>query len=136
MDIGKYAGMYVITLVGFLIIDFLWLGIMNGRVYQPAINHLMGDSVNFVPALFFYVFYVVGVLVLAVMPGLSEDDLTKTFVLSALLGFVAYGTYDFTNFATLKDWPLHIVFIDVAWGATVTSLTGLIGYHAGSFLGI
>jgi uncharacterized membrane protein len=136
MDIGKYAGMYLITLAGFLIIDFIWLGIMNERVYQPAINHLMADSVNFIPALAFYVFYVVGVLVLAVMPGLSEGNLMKTLLLSALLGFVAYGTYDFTNFATLKEWPLHIVVIDVVWGATVTSLTGLIGYYAGSFVGI
>ena len=71
---------------------------------------------------------------LARLPGLDADGVWKTVGLAALLGFVAYGTYDFTNYATLKDWPLHIVVIDVIWGMSVTTMTALIGYYAGTKL--
>ena len=134
MDTSKILIIYVASLIGFLIIDFIWLAITNSRLYKPAIGHLMSDTVNFVPALLFYVFYVVGVVILAVLPGLEAESLVKTLTYAAVLGFVAYGTYDFTNFATLKDWPLHIVIIDVIWGTSVTAMTGLIGYLAGSRL--
>lgn len=136
MDIGKVILVYVITFVGFLVIDFIWLGIMNERFYKPALGHLMADSVNFIPALAFYLFYVVGVLALTVFPGYGDANLSKTLLLSALLGFIAYGTYDFTNFATLKDWPLSIVLVDVVWGASVTTMTGLIGFYAAKLVGI
>ena len=94
----------------------------------------MGEGVNILPALVFYLVYVVGVMLLAVLPGLEANSVMKTVGLAAVLGFVAYGTYDFTNFATLKDWPLHIVLIDVVWGMSVTTMTALVGYYVGDKL--
>lgn len=134
METWKVFIMYAVSLVGFLAIDFLWLGVMNSRVYKPGIGHLLAENVNAVPALVFYVGYVAGVLIFAIMPGLDAGSVWKTIGLAAVLGFVAYGTYDFTNYATLKDWPLHIVLIDLVWGMSVTTLTALIGYYTGSKL--
>ena len=134
MDPWKVFLIYVAALVGFLVIDFIWLSVMNSRVYKPGIGHLMAENVNVLPALIFYVGYVVGVVLLAVLPGLDAGNVWKTVGLAALLGFVAYGTYDFTNYATLRDWPLHIVVIDVVWGMSVTTMTALVGYYAGTRL--
>lgn len=134
MEPSKVVIIYIAALVGFLVIDFIWLGVMNSRLYKPMIGHLMAETVNVLPVIIFYMAYVVGVVFLVVLPGLEAGSIWKTIGLAALLGFVAYGTYDFTNFATLKDWPVNVVLIDVVWGAFVTTMTALAGYGVGSLL--
>jgi len=93
--------------------------------YAQALAHLLAPRINFVAAACFYITYPIGVALFAVLPTLSAP-LMKTFFWGCLLGFIAYGTYDFTNHATLKAWPLLVTVTDLAWGSLVTGTTALI----------
>lgn len=111
--------------------DALWLGTMNARLYRPAIGHLMSGQVVVSAAVLFYLLYLVGVVVLAVRPGTTDPGATWVDALwrGLLLGLVAYGTYDLTNQATLRDWPWHVTLIDLVWGGTLTALTAAIAHR-------
>ncbi len=131
MSIVKYLILYVISFIAFLAIDFIWLGFISRNLYKDNIGHLMADKVNVPAAFVFYLLFVVGVIVFAVLPGVEDENLTKTLLLGALFGFISYATYDLTNWATLKDWPAKIVFIDMAWGAFLSASVSLVGYLVG-----
>jgi uncharacterized membrane protein len=90
--------------------------------YSKHLGHLFADTISILPAAAFYLMYPLGVTILILVPNFKEP-LTTIIVLGALLGFIAYGTYDFTNQATLKDWPLIVTIVDLAWGTVVTGLT-------------
>lgn len=121
---------YIASVVVFLAIDFVWLSTATRFIYQPQIGHLLADQPNLVIAAAFYLVYVVGVVVFAVLPAANAGNWLMALGLGALLGLVAYGTYDFTNFATLRDWPPLVTFVDLAWGATLTAISALAGYWA------
>tara|TARA_B100002051_G_scaffold147570_1_gene139644 strand:+ start:11422 stop:11796 length:375 start_codon:yes stop_codon:yes gene_type:complete len=117
-----------VTIPLFFLIDLVWLGWIGRKFYQEQIGFLMGP-VNWPAAILFYLIYIAGIIFFAVYPALSGGTVHKAFVLGALLGFFAYATYDLTNLATLKDWPLTMVVVDMVWG---TLLTGCVA--AASFL--
>jgi len=132
----KYILLYIATLIVFFLIDLVWLGVISKSLYKNEIGHLMADQAKIIPALVFYLLYVIALLILAVIPGLKESTFIKTLLFSSLLGFISYGTYDLTNFATLKDWPVMIVFIDMAWGTFLTASVGSLSYVVGILLKI
>lgn len=127
---SQYISALVAVYVSMLIMDGIWLSTMMKPFYAKHIGHLLSGSLNFGAAAFFYVLYGVGVVVLAIIPILkSNGSLAQAFVLGAFLGLVAYGTYDLTNQATLKDWKTIVTLVDMAWGALLTGVaaaTGLI----------
>jgi len=114
----------------FLILDAVWLSQMAPRLYRPAIGDMLADRPNFAAAAIFYLLYVTGILVLAVLPALEKGSLAKAAALGAFVGLFAYGTYDLTNHATLKDWPARLTLVDMAWGTVLTSLAACAGYLA------
>lgn len=118
------------TIPVFFFIDMLWLGFIANRFYQDQIGHLLGP-VNWTAAIVFYLMYIVGILIFAVVPALEAGSWQRALVLGALFGFFAYATYDFTNLATLKDWPLTVVIVDVIWGAVLTGSVALGSYWLG-----
>ena len=126
----RYLIAYFSTLFVFLILDGLWLGVLMGPTYKAQLGPLLLDSPRILPAAIFYAFYVVGIIVFAIMPGVEAQQWQRAALLGALLGLMAYGAYDMTNLATLKGWPLQISLIDLAWGAVVTSLSATAGYFA------
>lgn len=110
------------VVIPMLLLDLVWLGIMVKRLYLPHLNHLMASSPNFIAALLFYLLYAIGVTLLIVLPALKYDmSLFKVFLSGALFGLVAYATYDLTNQATLRDWPLLITIVDLCWGTILTA---------------
>jgi uncharacterized membrane protein len=119
---------YVATLVVFLAVDAIWLGTVATGLYRDAIGHLMLDRPNFLAAAVFYAIYVVGILVFAVMPALQTGQWTDALIKGALFGFFAYLTYDMTNLATLKGWPLWIAALDTAWGTLLTGAAATGGF--------
>lgn len=119
---------YGVVVVSFLVIDYIWLGILMKDFLHNQLGHLMVDEVNFGIAALFYLFYATGIVVFAVNPALSGGGWMKAALLGGFLGFLAYGTYDVTNAATLKDWPMLMSVIDVAWGTTLTAFTATLGY--------
>ncbi|RTL93038.1 DUF2177 family protein [Ancylobacter aquaticus] len=118
---------YASTGLVFLALDALWLGFMASRVYRPLIGDLMAEQPNWPPAVLFYLLYVTGVVVFAVQPALASGRWTTALMLGAFLGLVAYGTYDLTNHATLRNWPAAMTAIDLAWGTFATAMAATAG---------
>lgn len=125
----KFLVAYLIVATVFLVIDYIWLGFVMKDYFQSAIGHLMTDEVNLTIAALFYLFYAAGVVLLCIHPAMTDGGLVKALYLGAALGFLAYGTYDITNLATLKDYPVQMAVIDVAWGTSLTALCAGVGYY-------
>lgn len=123
-----YILAYVGTVVAFLGLDFLWLGKVATGFYRSRIGSLLLDQPNFIAAGAFYLFYVAGIVYFAVQPALVSGSWTTAAISGAILGFIAYGTYDMTNLATLKNWSPTVSAVDMAWGTALTSFSAVVGY--------
>lgn len=117
------------------VLDAIWLTTMAPRLYRPAIGDLLADRPDMRAAIAFYVIYVIGIVFLAVTPALREGSALRALTTGAALGFVAYATYDLTNQATLRSWPLHLTLVDVAWGTVLTAASAWGGYWLASRVG-
>lgn len=118
------------VLVAFLIADGIWLGLVMPDTYRAWLGGHMLDMPRLAPAGIFYVLYTVGVMVFAVLPALRAGTLSKAAQLGALLGLVAYGTYDLSNYATLDFWQLPMTVVDIVWGAVLSCIAASAGYLA------
>lgn len=123
-----FATSYIAGLVAFLAIDFIWLKYIALSFYRSQIGHLMLDKPNLAIAGLFYLVYVVGVVILAVNPALEKQQWSIALLYGGLLGLVAYGTYDITNLATLKNWPTAVSVVDMIWGTVLTASVATISY--------
>lgn len=111
-------------------LDYVWLKWATDTLYQSALGGLLAEKPNMSAAVAFYLIYLVGVAIFALIPGLDESDWRVALVRGALFGFFAYATYDLTNLATLKGWPLRISLIDMAWGTVLTGSAAAAGVAA------
>jgi len=118
---------YIVVTLAFLIIDMIWLQGLMKKYYANSLSNFIQENPNLIAALIFYLLYPVGILVFSVIPGVDNDTINKTLTLGFFLGVIAYGTYDLTNLAVLKNWPVNIVIIDILWGGVVTMLSALVG---------
>lgn len=117
-------------------IDFVWLNVVAKNLYRESLKPLLAVDFNKLAAVVFYLIFIFGVLYFAVYPALRDGDLTKAVIAGVIFGFVAYATYDLTNLATLKQWPLKITVIDMVWGAVLSGSVAAIGYGLGRWLGV
>ena len=124
----NYIKMYIIAFIIFLAIDAIWLGLVAPKFYKSQIGHLMADKPNFVAALVFYLLFIVGVVYFVIAPGIEAQSLQKVLIAGALFGFMTYATYDLTNLATLKEWPILVTVVDLVWGTSLSTLIGLFTY--------
>ena len=115
----RYLATYAATFIALAALDFLWLGVVARSFYRDGIGHLMTSQVNLAAAAAFYLLYPIGLVIFAVLP--SGGDWLRALLLGALFGAFCYGTYDLTNLAILKDWPLSVTVVDIAWGAVVSA---------------
>ena len=114
---------YLVTTGVFLLIDIAWLALIAPKLYKANIGHLMADKPNLPPAGVFYLLYIAALLFFVIDPALVKGSAWQAVWTGAFLGLVMYATYDLTNLATLKDWPLKITAIDLAWGTFITAAT-------------
>ena len=114
---------FATVLVIFSVIDTVWLTNMGDRVYRPLIGEVLADRFRLVPAIAFYTLYAAGLTLFAVLPGLKTGDWKTALMWGALFGLFAYGTYDLTNYATLKTWGLKITLLDMSWGVVVSGVS-------------
>ncbi len=121
----KWIIAYVSAAVSFGVLDFLWLGWAGKNFYRPAIGELLAPSFRGGPALVFYAIYIAGIIWFAVRPGLSGGT-SAALLNGALLGGLAYATYDLTNQATMKVWPVHVTLVDIVWGAFATAIAAMV----------
>ena len=131
---GYYIKLYFVTLTAFLAIDAVWLALVARTFYRRYLDWLMAANPNWIAALAFYLLFVVGVLVFVVVPGVEDGSLRTTLLKGALFGLIAYGTYDLTNQATVKNWPLTITTVDMVWGTVLSVAVSYIGFVAGKWL--
>lgn len=136
MTVGKLAGLYAICVAVFFALDFVWLSTATKRVYQPFVGDLLADEPKLGVAAAFYLAYVVGIIALAVVPGIRDGNVVAALWRGALFGLLAYATYDLTNLATLRGWAWQVSVIDMVWGTSVTSAVAVAGYYAGRWIGI
>ncbi len=129
MTIGGFLKLYSVAVVVFFVIDLTWLGVIARSFYQAQMGHLMRPSVNWAAAVVFYLIFVLGIVVLSVLPAVERQSLTHAILLGGLLGLVTYAAYDLTNLATLEGFPLKVALVDMVWGtvlcATVSAITFL-----------
>ncbi len=119
----RFALAYLGALLALIILDGLWLGVLMGSTYKAMLGPLMLDQPRGLPALLFYLLYPLGVAYFAVLPGLLSERLGRALSSGALLGLIAYGTYDLSNWATLAGWPGALVALDMAWGVVISALS-------------
>ncbi len=124
---NKYLAAYGATALVMVALDALWLGVLAKSFYQHGIGHLMAENPKIWVAALFYALFVVGLVIFVVAPSGQTATWQGTLLRGALFGFFAYATYDLTNLATLKDWPLSLSLMDMAWGATVSAAAGVAG---------
>ena len=125
-----YAG----CLLTLAVLDAIWLGIVARGFYRDQLGELMLPSPNLAIAALFYLLFTVAIVILAVLPALSSGSIGTALLYGAILGLAAYGTYDITNLSTLKNWPLAMSLVDMAWGTFLTALSAAGGYCAARLL--
>ncbi|WP_299444445.1 DUF2177 family protein [uncultured Phycicoccus sp.] len=120
---GRLALAVALTAVVFGILDGLWLTVVSGDLYRDRIGHLLADSPNAAAAAAFYVVFVLGIVYFVIRPGLARATLGPSLRDAAAFGLVTYATFDLTSMAVMKDFPLDVVLIDMAWGTIVCTAT-------------
>lgn len=132
----SHIWIYLSSVLVFLVVDGIWLKVMTSRFYAPRVGHLLSESPNMLAAAGFYLFYIFALCILVIYPQVKMGaPLWQLFVLSGLIGFMAYGTYNFTALALLKDYSTSAALVDFVWGGFVTGVIGLVvgwlSYHVG-----
>jgi uncharacterized membrane protein len=118
---------FLVVAAAFAVIDAVWLKTMN-PFYRGQIGELLAERPNLGYAVVFYVIYIAGIVFFALRPALDGGSWLSGLGYGAALGAFAYATYDLTNAATLKTWPLQLIVVDILWGAVLTALATLIGW--------
>ena len=119
--------LYIVTAAVFLALDVIMLKKVMYPLFSSNIGPMMLEDLRMGPAAVFYLFYVLGVVWFVSIPALNVGSIAQAFFAGAVLGALAYGTYEFTNFATLKGWTAQMVMVDVIWGAVLTGTSAAVG---------
>ena len=111
----------------------VWLGFAAKAFYRTNIGALLADQINIAAAVIFYLLYIVGIVIFAISPALESGAWRTSLIMGSLFGFFAYATYDMTNLATLRDWPVAVAVVDMAWGAFLNGLSATAGFLAAKY---
>ena len=131
-----FTKLYLIALPVFFTIDMVWLGLVAKDFYRAQIGALMKPDVNWVAAIIFYLIFIAGLVVFVIAPSMEKGSWMHALLFGALFGLVCYATYDLTNLAVTKDWPLLVTLVDLAWGATLATSVSAITYLIATKLGL
>ena len=134
MTIATFVKLYFATLVVFLAIDMVWLGVLAKGFYQRHLGDLLRPDVRWGAALLFYLIFVGGVLLFAVLPALERASFRYAVLLGGLFGMIAYATYDLTNLATLRGFPPIVAVVDMVWGFVLTAVVAGAGYKIAGWM--
>ena len=128
MNAGKLILAYLLTAVVFFAIDLTWMGLISKNFYRKYLGGFLSDTVNWTAAFVFYALFIIGIFIFSILPAVEKNSFSHAVIMGGLFGFFTYATYDLTNLATLKNWPLTIVYIDIIWGTILTGLVAAAGY--------
>ena len=131
-----FLKLYAIALPVFFAIDMLWLGLVARNFYRQQIGALMKPDVNWAAAIIFYLIVIAGLVVLVIAPAMEKNSWTHLLLYGALFGLVCYATYDLTNLAVAKDWPLLVTIVDLLWGTVLATAVASITYFIAHKIGL
>lgn len=123
-----FAKLFLISLPVFFVIDMVWLALVAKNFYQKQIGFLMKPDINWFAAIIFYILFITGLIVFVITPAMVKQSWVHALLYGALFGLVTYATYDLTNVATVKDWPLLITLVDLIWGSILAASVSVITY--------
>lgn len=124
----QYAILYLTILLPFCIMDAGWLTAIGAILYKPTLGDILLPTVKIGPAIAFYAFYPIGLMIFVALPALKSGSAMTAVLYGAAFGAIAYATYDLTNFATLRNWTLQITVFDICWGAIASATGATVGY--------
>ena len=130
----NYVKMYLIALIVFVVIDGIWLLFISKDLYQKEIGHLLSSNPKLLAAVLFYLLFLGGLVYFVINPGIDKESIKTIIISGALFGLMTYATYDLTNLATLKEWPLKITIIDLIWGSSLSCIVSVATYYFYMFI--
>ena len=119
---------YFIALIVFFLIDLFWLVVVARKLYQQELGYIMSEKPNWIVAALFYLIFIAGLVFFFFIPAMEKNSWVFALLVGMLFGFITYSTYDLTNLATLKDWPLKITIIDLIWGSSLGGLVSTVTF--------
>jgi uncharacterized membrane protein len=131
-----FIKLYAIALPVFFAIDMVWLGLLAKGFYRGQIGTLLKSDINWTAAIIFYLVFIVGLVIFVITPAVEKGSWVHALIFGALFGFITYATYDLTNLATLKDWPLLVTIVDLVWGAVLAASVSTVTYIIASKIGL
>jgi uncharacterized membrane protein len=134
MNIYKLLAVYLSSFIVFLAVDLFWLGVLAKNIYRKYLGNFLAPKPNWPAAIVFYLLFVAGVMIFAIIPALKQGSISKALLYGALFGFFTYMTYELTNYAVIKNWPGSIVLIDIAWGVVLSLIVAITGYFIGTLI--
>ena len=127
-----YLKLYLIALPVFFAIDMVWLGLVAKNFYHQQIGFLMKPDINWPVAVIFYLLFIAGLVSFVISPALEKHSWTHALLYGAFFGLVTYATYDLTNLATTKDWPVLVTIVDLAWGSVLAASVSVVTHFIAS----
>ena len=129
-----YLKLYILTIPIFFLIDMIWLGSLAKKFYGDNVGHLLAEKVNWKAAVIFYFIYIVGILFYSVVPTLEDGAWQEALLQGSTFGFFTYATYDLTNLATLKNWSVKVVIVDILWGMILCGTVAVSSFQIAKWL--
>jgi uncharacterized membrane protein len=123
-----FIKLYAIALPIFFLIDLVWIGVIAKNLYKTQIGSLMKPDINWIAAIIFYLIFISALIVFVISPAVVKQSIAQAAIYGAFFGLVTYSTYDLTNLALAKDWPLTITLVDLAWGTFVSTVISVLTY--------
>lgn len=131
----QFIKYYSVAFVVFFAIDLVWLGVVAKNMYKEHLGFIMSPNVNWVAAIGFYMVFIAGLIFFALNPAIEKNSVMYAILVGGFFGLITYATYDMTNLATLKDWPVFITVVDIIWGTVLCSLTTTVSFLVLKFIG-
>jgi uncharacterized membrane protein len=123
-----FIKLFLIALPVFFAIDIVWLVFVAKKFYSRQIGFLMKPDINWYAAGIFYLLFIAGLVAFVISTAVEKHSLIHALVYGLLFGLVTYATYDLTNLATMKDWPLLVTVVDLVWGMVLSATVSVVTY--------
>jgi uncharacterized membrane protein len=127
-----FIKLFLIALPVFFVIDMVWLVLVAKKFYQEQIGFLMKPDINWLAAIIFYILFIAGLVVFVISPAVEKHSWVHALMFGAFFGLITYATYDLTNLATMKDWPILVTIVDLIWGTILAASISCITYFIAS----
>jgi uncharacterized membrane protein len=131
-----FIKLFLIALPVFFVIDMAWLGLVAKKFYDQHLGFLMKPDITWYAAIIFYLLFIIGLVTFVISPAVEKHSWLYALLLGALFGLITYSTYDLTNLATIKDWPIIVTVVDLIWGMVLSASVSLITYLIANKIGM